>query len=121
MVRFGDRLDPLQQQLDEFIGQEIIFKGRGHDVNNQNKNMIRNLFCSFIEDPSRLPAYIRWRIGFPPPEEIGNWSAQDIKHNEIALRIVADHIASMTDRFAILELEKFAQAKDSESRLKKTY
>lgn len=118
IVRFSSRLDPLQQQLDEFIDQEIIFKGRGHDINHQNKNILRKLFRSLITDPSRLPAYIHKRIGFELSGEMSERSAQEIRQNQNAMRIIADHIASMTDRFALLELEKFELESCSESKLK---
>ena len=54
IVRFSDAIDPLQSQLNAFIYKEIIFKGRGDDINHHNKNIIRTLFRCYAENPSRL-------------------------------------------------------------------
>ncbi|HEX9971479.1 MAG TPA: dNTP triphosphohydrolase [bacterium] len=104
IVKFSDELNPLQLELDRFISEEIIFKGRGHDINNKNKNIIRQIFRYFLIDPTRLPRYIQQRIGVD--RNNGN-SSHTAMNNEKAIRRIADHVASMTDRFASLELNRF--------------
>lgn len=104
IVKFSDELNPLQLELDRFISQEIIFKGRGHDINNTNKSIIRQIFCCFLKDTTRLPRYIQQRIGVDRNSGILNISAVN---NKKAIRIIADHVAGMTDRFASLELKRF--------------
>ncbi len=106
IVSFSPELYPLQLELDKFISQEIIFKSRGHDINNQNKNIIRKLFNWFVKNPSQLPQYIHKRIEDIESKQSSNWNSRDIVKNEHSLRIIADHVAGMTDRFAILEYEK---------------
>ena len=104
IVKFSNELNPLQLELDRFISEEIIFKGRGHDINNKNKNIIRQIFRYFLIDPTRLPRYIQQRIGVD--RNNGN-SSHTAMNNETAIRRIADHVASMTDRFASLELNRF--------------
>lgn len=106
LVKFSDELNPLQLDLDRFISQEIIFKGRGYDINNMNKNIIRKIFRYFLMDPTRLPNYLHKLIGLESGDQ--NYSPQAI-NNEKAIRKIADHVASMTDRFAALELQRFEQ------------
>ncbi|MCU0645055.1 MAG: dNTP triphosphohydrolase [bacterium] len=106
LVKFSDELNTLQLELDRFISHEIIFKSRGHDINDKNKNIIRQIFSCFLIDPTRLPNYIQQQIGLD--RDIGNLNHSTIS-NQKAIRRIADHVASMTDRFASLELEKFEQ------------
>lgn len=107
IIKFGDDIEPLQSQLNEFIYQEIIFKGRGQDINNQNKNIIRTLFRRFVENPSRLSNFIFNRVKEIETRQQPGWDpTAGAKHNN-SIRIIADHIASMTDRFAVLEYEKY--------------
>lgn len=109
IVKFSDGINPLQLELDRFISQEIIFKGRGHDINNRNKNIVRQIFRYFLIDTTRLPRYIQQRIGIERNNEDSSCTAIN---NEKAIRIIADHVASMTDRFAALELKKYESERE---------
>lgn len=107
IVQFSPQLDPMQQELDEFIDEAIIFKCQTPEVTEKSKNVIRKLFGYFMENPALLPGYILQRAGLPrltlvSPDLVQGWRA-----NTSLIRIIADHIASMTDRFALLELNKF--------------
>ncbi len=107
IVYFSDEIDPLQSQLNDFIYKEIIFKGRGHNINNQNKNIIRGLFRCYVEVPSRLSDFIFNRVAAIESDRNLEWnSAMGVK-DDLSLRIIGDHVASMTDRFAVLEFEKY--------------
>lgn len=106
LVRFSQQVDRLQAQLNEFIYKEIIFKGKGHDINHTNKNILRTLVKIYLEDPSQLSNYIFKKVSNTEAMQTPRWvPTMGIKSN-MSLRIIADHVASMTDRFAILEFEK---------------
>jgi dGTPase len=107
IVRFSPQLDPLQQELDEFIDEAIIFKCQTPQVTEKNKNVIRMLFIHFLENPARLPAYILKRGGWSPLALASPEQLPRLRANAALIRIIADHIASMTDRFALLELNQF--------------
>ena len=106
LITFSNEMNPLQLQLNQFIYKEIIFKGRGEAINNQNKNIIRKLFQRFVENPLQLPSYIFKRIYYVESERYGERNMKQEINNERFLRIIADHVAGMTDRFANIEFEK---------------
>lgn len=108
IVRFSDEIDPLQSRLNAFIYKEIIFKGRGDDVNHRNINIIRTLFRCYVENPSRLSSYIFKRVSDIESSQNLAWNPLSGAKNDRSIRIIADHVASMTDRFAVLEFEKYS-------------
>jgi len=101
IVQFSDDLNPKQLKLDAFINNEIIFKASNEKITNKNTNIIRQLFLHYFQNPNQLPEYILNRFSK------GKKEIEDLK-KQISdgrfVRIVADHIAGMTDRFAELEL-----------------
>ncbi len=107
IVRFSPQVDQLQLQLNDFIYKEIIFKGKGHDINHTNKNIIRTLVKKYLEDPSRLSNYIFKKVSDIETRHAPDWVPSMGAKNSLSLRIIADHVASMTDRFAIIEFEKY--------------
>ncbi len=111
IVRFSDEIDPLQSQLNAFIYKEIIFKGRGHNINHQNKNIIRTLFRCYVENPSHLSNYIFKRVKDIESSQRTEWNPVSGAKDDRSIRIIADHVASMTDRFAISEFEKYTKLK----------
>ncbi len=111
IVCFSDALNPLQSQLNDFIYKEIIFKGRGNNIYDKNKNTIRGLFRCYVEDPSRLSDYIFKRVAAIETNRNIEWKPISGVKNDLSLRIIGDHVASMTDRFAVLEFNKYKDKK----------
>jgi dGTPase len=106
IVHFSEKINPLQSELNSFIYEEIIFKCTGNDYKNANKTILRNIFMGFITNPSRLPGYIQKRIETISGKKIKAFENQNIREQEHFVRIIADHIAGMTDSFANKEYEK---------------
>jgi len=107
IVKFSDRMQPLQMQLNQFIYNEIIFKGRAHEINEQNRAIIRKLFQYYVGNRSRLPDYVFARLADNNSATgRGESSPRNEMNDETFLRAIADHVASMTDRFADLEYKK---------------
>ena len=107
IIKFSEKLDPLQWELNQFIYREIIYKCAGNDITNVNKNTLRNLFRGFILYPDSLPDYIKERIESLAGVKQMDWEKEEVRNNQIFLRIIADHIAGMTDSYANKQLEIF--------------
>ncbi|OQX94959.1 hypothetical protein B6I21_07900, partial [candidate division KSB1 bacterium 4572_119] len=106
IIHFSEQVEPLQLDLNKFIYEKIIYKCAGNDINNTNKNTIRMLFKKFITSPLKLPEYIVARIGKEIKIEKKYWTQKTVINNPSFIRIIADHIAGMTDSYAGLYLEK---------------
>ncbi len=104
IVRFSENIDPLQLELDRFISREIIFKRNQDDINRSNKKIVRDLFIHFMKNPERIPRYMAKRF---KTDHQGEVSSNDIVERPVNIRIIADYVAGMTDRYAMLELNKF--------------
>lgn len=104
IVRFSEKIDPLQLELDRFISREIIFKRNQDDINRSNKKIVRDLFIHFMKNPERIPRYMAKRF---KTDHQGEVSSNDIVERPVNIRIIADYVAGMTDRYAMLELNKF--------------
>lgn len=116
IVAFSQQLDPLQSELNQFIYKEIIFNERGNKINKSNKDVIRKIYRSFVENPLSLPKYIYMRMNKEESRRQKGWSLTDEVHSPDFLRIIADHVASMTDRFANIEYEKL-ENKENENKI----
>jgi len=106
IVRFSDALHPLQSELNKFIYEEIIYNSAGNDYKNANKNMLRNIFKRYLKKPSRLPDYILKRIKNTSGKKLKQSENQRVPEQANFVRIIADHIAGMTDSFAKKEYEE---------------
>ncbi|MBN1155929.1 dNTP triphosphohydrolase [candidate division KSB1 bacterium] len=98
IINFGNDIDPKQQDLDYFIGERIIRIGYNTEANERNKKMIRELFRYFLRHPEQLPYYVRERLVRWPVLRHGTYESGE--ELDRAMRVIADFIASMTDRFA---------------------
>jgi len=107
IIKFSEKLDPLQWELNQFIYREIIYKCAGNDITNVNKNTLRNLFRGFILYPDSLPDYIKERIESLAGVKQMDWEKEEVRNNQTFLRIIADHIAGMTDSYANKQFEIF--------------
>ncbi|HDP98533.1 MAG TPA: hypothetical protein ENN22_05030 [bacterium] len=107
IINFSAQMNPLQSELNDFIYHQIIFKCAGNDVNHINKNIIRKLFKNYLIAPQKLPPYIQKRISQETGVEKINWQGKRLSQSQPFIRIVADHIAGMTDNYAKLQLEEF--------------
>jgi len=108
IVLFSKEINPLQLELDRFISKQIIFKRNEDDINNYNKNIVRDLFIRFVKNPERTPNYVAKRFETTQNRQL---NSGDIIESAINIRIIADYVAGMTDRFATLELKKYENNK----------
>lgn len=110
IVKFSEKIDPLQQELNRFIYQEIIFKCTANDYKNKNTELLRHIFKAFLKKPALLPAYILDRLKEKMGIEYDGEQIINLKHlenhEELFIRTIADHVAGMTDNYAQLQAKK---------------
>jgi dGTPase len=86
VIAFSDAIAPAEQNLKNFLFEHMYRHAQILHLRESAATIIRDLFARFLAEPERVPELARRRA------------------NEAQLaRAVADHIAGMTDRFAILQ------------------
>jgi len=93
LVAFSDEMQTINLELKRFLRSELYRHYRVQRMANKAGRVIRELFGAFLEDNAMLP-----------PEQARAAKVLEESHGENGrARAVADYIAGMTDRYAILE------------------
>ena len=96
MVSFSDEMKTLNLELKRFLRKHLYQHYRVKRMSNKAGMVIRNLFTAFMEDISLLP-----------PEQAQQSKKMEAESGESGrARAVADYIAGMTDRYAIIEHDR---------------
>ena len=96
LIRFSDEMHKLHVELKQFLRQHLYRHYRVHRMSIKAQRMLRELYDAFFNDVLLLP-----------PDYQKLVSEQEEQAAEAGrARIVADYIAGMTDRFAILEHQR---------------
>ena len=96
MVSFSDDMRALNLELKRFLRKQLYQHYRVKRMSNKAGLVIRNLFAAFMEDISLLP-----------PEQAQLSKRMEGESGEKGrARAVADYIAGMTDRYAIIEHDR---------------
>jgi dGTPase len=96
IVCFSDEMQAQNLELKRFLRQQLYRHYRVQRMSNKAGRVIRNLFNAFMEDPSMLP-----------PERMLQCKTLEAEGGtDGRARIVADYIAGMTDRYAIVEHDR---------------
>jgi dGTPase len=85
MIGFGEAIHKQQQELKLFLRQNLYRHYRVARMSAKAGRIITDLFNAFLADPGLLPPEFQARAAEDPA------------------RSIADYIAGMTDRYAILE------------------
>lgn len=85
MIRFSDPIEREQNELKQFLRANLYRHYRVARMSRKAKRIISDLFGAFYEDTALLPPEFQDRARIDAP------------------RAIADYIAGMTDRYAILE------------------
>ena len=93
IVDFSPELDPLQKALNKFIYQNIIYRPMVNNADDLLRGVLLMLFQAFALNPELLPN----------PSK----SDPDGKEFQATPRLICDHIAGMTDFFALSAYKKF--------------
>lgn len=91
IIDFSKEITPLQNQLNKFIYQNIIFVPKVQSGDEQISQLVLALFKIYRSDPATLPASTKKQV-------------LDSESDALAARIICDHIAGMTDNYAIEQI-----------------
>ena len=97
MAAFSSVLRTQVDQLRSFLFQRMYRHYKVNRMANKAKRVITSLFELFISEPSCLPS--EWQ------------DDNTLVQNASQARTVADYIAGMTDRYALLEYERLFDLK----------
>jgi len=89
LVEYSESVSPLVRELKEFLFKNLYRHYRVVRMGNKASRILGDLFRAYVAEPLQLPPQCQERIG-----------------SEGLSRAVCDHIAGMTDRFALEEHHK---------------
>jgi dGTPase len=93
LVRFSDEVGPAHAELKRFLRDRLYRHNRVIRMTTKAQRTVRELFEAFMQEPRLLPE-----------NHAHEAARKEAAHGEAGrARAVADYIAGMTDRFAILE------------------
>ena len=85
MIRFSERIQREQAELKKFLRTNLYRHYRVSRMSSKARKIITDLFQAFLAEPGLLPPEFQVRAQADAP------------------RAIADYIAGMTDRYAIVE------------------
>jgi dGTPase len=91
LIGYNDEVLEQTRELKRFLRTRLYTHYRVRRMSAKAERVIRDLFDALLDDPRLLPPQYQHRVRNEGPEPAG------------ASRVVADYIAGMTDRFALLE------------------
>ena len=96
IMSFSDDMDQKKLELKQFLRKNLYQHYRVHRMTKKAADVIESLFEAFIEDTNILPT-----------EALEHCNILKNKHGDKGTaRGIADYIAGMTDRYAIIEYER---------------
>ena len=96
LVSLRDAVLDEHQELKRFLRAKLYNHPKVREVMDEAGSTLRELFDSYMDDPSRLP----------PEHQSLVARAESDGGKPARARVVADYVAGMTDRFAFLEHSK---------------
>lgn len=102
LVGFSDDMRSMNQELKQFLRQNLYRHYRVHRMTAKAAIIIRSLFDAFLSDPLLLPPEQQQHLKLLKNSDPDTGSA----------RAIADYIAGMTDRYAIREYERIFNASE---------
>ena len=96
LMAFSDNMDDQKLELKQFLRKELYQHYRVHRMTKKASDVIEALFSAFIDDLKILPT-----------DALNHCNRLKDKHGDTGIaRGIADYIAGMTDRYAIVEYER---------------
>ena len=96
LIAYSDKVQQENRALKRYLNKNLYQHYRVLRMTNKAARVIRDLFTAFMED----------RRLMPPEHSLKAATAMDQDGEAAKARIVADYVAGMTDRFAILEHQR---------------
>ncbi len=91
LILHSEGVIDILNQLKNFLFKNCWKHFKVNRMMDKSKNLLENLFHKFLDDTNLLPT--EWQLKI----------IKNVQTNDQKARIIADYIASMTDRYAILE------------------
>ena len=96
LMAFSDNMDDQKLELKQFLRKQLYQHYRVHRMTKKASDVIEALFSAFIDDLKILPT-----------DALNHCNRLKEKHGDTGIaRGIADYIAGMTDRYAIVEYER---------------
>lgn len=108
IVQFSAKVNPLQKQLNKFIYKEIIDYSRVKWSDELGEKCLFRLFESYYRSPEMLPDYVLKRY-FGENHELKEDEKFRLQHEGTYFRLICDHVAGMTDAYAVREAERLSR------------
>lgn len=102
LVQFGPVMREQSKALKAFLLQHLYRHPQVAHITGQAQVVVKDLFSAYIGAPDELPLHYQNRIGQANAAQSGQ--GEDAQTRTV--RVVADYIAGMTDRFALREHER---------------
>lgn len=114
-IAFSDRLHPLVEELADLMHTHVYRSRTVRRLDARARTFLTGLFAAYYQDPLQLDDYAlhryRREIGGEllrdvPEERVDEEIEQRYHDRPAFLRVVADHIAGMSDTYALREYER---------------
>ncbi len=121
LIRFGPETDSLQKELNKFIYREIIDYSTARWSDELGQKLLFRLFEAYYLEPTLLPDYVLSKYfeekgeAFDPGF-LKNGKLHQMQQDGAYLRMICDHVAGMTDTFAVREAEKLSRLNKMDAR-----
>jgi len=96
LISFSETMRSANQQLKQFLRQNLYSHYRVHRMTNKAQRIIDGLFSAFLDEPKLLNHEYQKHVN----------SLEKIDGMPGRARAVADYVAGMTDRYAITEYQR---------------
>lgn len=123
LIEMEKEMLPLDEELRSFIDNEILNSYTVNRMDGKAKYIVRQIFKAYYENPRQLPDVTLEKYheisGIPYIRKIASKSVtektlQEMKRDPAFIRLICNHIAGMTDKYALEEFEKlYLPFKDS--------
>lgn len=121
LIRFGPETDSLQKELNKFIYKNIINYSTARWSDELGQKLLFRLFEAYYSEPTLLPDYVLSKYfeekgeAFDPGF-LKNGKLLQVQSDDGYLRMICDHVAGMTDTFAVREAEKLSRLNKMDTR-----
>lgn len=111
IVQFSAKVNPLQKQLNKFIYKNIIDYSRMKWSDELGEKCLSRLFESYYRSPEMLPDYVLKKYFGENYEKraLSEEEKSRRQHEETYFRLICDHVAGMTDAYAVREAERLSR------------
>lgn len=110
IVSFSEGIEKLHKELSSLITKLVIASQQVTQSDLKAEYIIKRLFKAYFNHPQQLPDYILKRFFVKKGKEFNRLNIADnvevLKNDSEFVRLICDHIGSMTDQYASREYKK---------------